>query len=150
MELLLQKQGHITKDEEEVAEALYALAGMFSDTNKSSPELDDDQPKAKSPAVLEAGSSMNSVQGLLYYFVFMFFLIMSFIFFFCVLNPNAIANTDNGTLKLQVDSMNSNSTTQVIKFQSSGDAEQAELPSTKQSASPIASGVQSDSTLLHR
>ncbi|KAL0360553.1 UNVERIFIED_CONTAM: hypothetical protein Sradi_3739800 [Sesamum radiatum] len=51
------KQGHITKDEEEVAETLYALAGMFSDAKKdNTPELQDEPPETKSPAIPEAGS----------------------------------------------------------------------------------------------
>ncbi|KAI3464840.1 hypothetical protein Pfo_021503 [Paulownia fortunei] len=57
------KQGDITKDEEEVAETLYALASMFSDTYKANqPGLDDEPPETKSSAILEAGSSMNAVQ----------------------------------------------------------------------------------------
>ncbi|KAL3639064.1 hypothetical protein CASFOL_016971 [Castilleja foliolosa] len=45
------KRGHISKDEEEVAETLFALASMFSEPiNK------------KSPTILETGSSMNAVE----------------------------------------------------------------------------------------
>ncbi|CAA0818561.1 Unknown protein [Striga hermonthica] len=38
------KQGHLTKDEEEVAETLYALASMFSDTNKANQPGSSDDP----------------------------------------------------------------------------------------------------------
>ncbi|KAK6131298.1 hypothetical protein DH2020_034969 [Rehmannia glutinosa] len=59
----MEKQGQITKDEEEVAETLYALASMFSDTNKANqPGSDDEPPETKSSAIPEAGSSMNAVE----------------------------------------------------------------------------------------
>ncbi|KAK6131274.1 hypothetical protein DH2020_034984 [Rehmannia glutinosa] len=59
----MEKQGQITKDEEEVAETLYALASMFSDTNKANQPGSDDEPhETKSSAIPEAGSSMNAVE----------------------------------------------------------------------------------------
>ncbi|CAK9148284.1 unnamed protein product [Ilex paraguariensis] len=46
--------GPITKDEEEVVETLYALAGMFPDTDKSDgTKLDDGASEAKAPVLLE-------------------------------------------------------------------------------------------------
>ncbi|KAL7117492.1 hypothetical protein ACP275_03G074600 [Erythranthe tilingii] len=46
------KKGKITKDEEEVAEALYALSGMFFDSNKiNQTGLDNEVLEAKSPAI---------------------------------------------------------------------------------------------------
>lgn len=60
MELHFQKKRHITKDEEEVAETLYALAGMFTNADKADQQkVDDEQPEIKSSATLEEGISIN-------------------------------------------------------------------------------------------
>ncbi|CAA0841177.1 Unknown protein [Striga hermonthica] len=48
------KRAHITKDEEEVAETLYALASMFFDPNKANRLLNNSQ---------ENGGSSNAVEG---------------------------------------------------------------------------------------
>ncbi|KAL1533301.1 hypothetical protein AAHA92_33204 [Salvia divinorum] len=51
---LNKKKRHITKDEEEVAETLYALAGMFTNANKADQQtIDDEKPEIKSSATLE-------------------------------------------------------------------------------------------------
>ncbi|KAG6390672.1 hypothetical protein SASPL_148411 [Salvia splendens] len=51
---LSKKKRHITKDEKEVAEALYALAGMFTIANKADQhKIDDEKPEIQSPATLE-------------------------------------------------------------------------------------------------
>lgn len=64
MNLLSQKQGRITKDEEEVAETLYALAGMFSDANRANQSgSNDEPPEPKSSATQEAGRLMNAIEG---------------------------------------------------------------------------------------
>lgn len=64
MELLPQKKGHITKDEKEVAETLFALAGMFSDTNKADQQkIDDEKPEITSSGTVEEGISIDSAQG---------------------------------------------------------------------------------------
>lgn len=57
VELHFQKKRHITKDEEEVAETLYALAGMFTNANKAD---HDEKPEIQSSATLEEGISINS------------------------------------------------------------------------------------------
>ncbi|XP_057794819.1 uncharacterized protein LOC131011082 isoform X2 [Salvia miltiorrhiza] len=54
---LNKKQRRITKDEEEVAETLFALAGMFSDADKADQQIiDDEKPEIKSLATLEEDS----------------------------------------------------------------------------------------------
>lgn len=61
MGLLSQKKGHITKDEKEVAETLFALAGMFSDTNKADQQkIGDEKPDIKPSGRVEEGISMAS------------------------------------------------------------------------------------------
>ncbi|XP_042035839.1 uncharacterized protein LOC121782171 [Salvia splendens] len=48
------KKRHITKDEEEVAETLYALAGMFTNANEADQQkVDDEKPEIKSSTTLE-------------------------------------------------------------------------------------------------
>ncbi|KAL0325863.1 UNVERIFIED_CONTAM: hypothetical protein Sradi_5155600 [Sesamum radiatum] len=127
------KQGHITKDEEEVAETLYALAGMFSDVKKDNmPELQDETPEIKSPAIPDAGSL------------------------------SAVADTGLQALQEESHKMSSkvtleaashppdvmDSTAQVLNFQFSGDAQQPQ--SIKQPATASTSGVQSDLSLDRR
>ncbi|XP_011083549.1 uncharacterized protein LOC105166037 isoform X2 [Sesamum indicum] len=129
------KQGHITKDEEEVAETLYALAGMFSDAKKDNmPELQDEPPEIKSPAIPEGGSS------------------------------SAVADTGIQALQEESHKISSkvtleaashspdviDSTSQVLRFQFSGDAQQHQLPSNKQPVIASSSGVQSDLSLDRR
>ncbi|KAL0438428.1 UNVERIFIED_CONTAM: hypothetical protein Slati_2325800 [Sesamum latifolium] len=129
------KHGHITKDEEEVAETLYALACMFSDAKKDDmPEVQDEPPEMKSPAIPEAGSS------------------------------GAVADTGIQALQEESQKISSkvtleaashspdvmDSTAQVLKFQFSGDAQQPELASNKQPATASTSGVQSDLSLDRR
>lgn len=68
--LILQMKGHITKDEEEVAETLNALAGMFADEKGAHhPGLDHEKTVTKSSAVLEKGDSINATEGLIYYYL---------------------------------------------------------------------------------
>ncbi|PIM99490.1 hypothetical protein CDL12_28018 [Handroanthus impetiginosus] len=116
------KPGHITKDEEEVAETLYALAHMFSDANNSNqPGSNDEQLKTKSSAILEPGSSMKPIEdtGTL------------------TLHEESRKISSKVTLdtscqsSIMVDSM-----AQVVK--------QPELPNSKQPAIPSTFGVQSD------
>lgn len=64
MELLIQKQEHVTKDEEEVAETLYALASMVPDTTKTKKRgLDGETSEAKSSSLLQAKSSEPVLKG---------------------------------------------------------------------------------------
>ncbi|KAK4429373.1 hypothetical protein Salat_1237700 [Sesamum alatum] len=128
------KQVHITKDEEEVAETLYALAGMFSDAERDNkPELHDEPPEIKSSAIPEAGSYSS-----------------------------AVADTGNQMLQEESQRISSKVTlqdashspdvmdSQVAKFQSSGDAEQPQLPFNMQPATASTSGVPSDLSLDRR
>lgn len=60
----------ISKDEEEVVETLYALAGMFSDTENTHKIDSDGKPsKGKSLALPEAENSMPVFKGLLHSYV---------------------------------------------------------------------------------
>ncbi|XP_075483466.1 uncharacterized protein LOC142523640 isoform X2 [Primulina tabacum] len=57
------KQGHITKDEKEVAETLYLLANMFYDAIKTDERGFDVHPsETNSSTVLETGSTMTAAQ----------------------------------------------------------------------------------------
>ncbi|XP_075483467.1 uncharacterized protein LOC142523640 isoform X3 [Primulina tabacum] len=60
------KQGHITKDEKEVAETLYLLANMFYDAIKTDERGFDVHPsETNSSTVLETGSTMTAAQAFL-------------------------------------------------------------------------------------
>lgn len=57
------KQGHITKDEKEVAETLYFLANMFCDAIKTDePGLDVHPSETNSSTVIETGSTVTAAQ----------------------------------------------------------------------------------------
>ncbi|KAI3460397.1 hypothetical protein Pfo_017060 [Paulownia fortunei] len=130
------KQRQITKDEEEVAETLYALADMFSDIAKSSkPVLDAEPSKTKSSTIVEAGSSITAAEDAE----------------FLTLQEESRKMNTRVTLEAAChSSILVNSTAQVVKFQSSDDAEQPELLFSKQSATPSMSGVQSHLSLAPR
>ncbi|KAH6763778.1 hypothetical protein C2S52_012631 [Perilla frutescens var. hirtella] len=121
------KQGHITKDEKEVAETLYALAGMFSDANKSDQQgLDDEKPEIKSSATLEEGSLINAAQDT------------------CpILQEETREMISKVTLMSHFPSNLVNSTTEEVKSQTI-EAPQPEFFSSKKAVAPNASGDQSD------
>lgn len=123
------KQGqHITKDEEEVAETLYALAGFFSDANKADQqEFDDEKPEIKSSATLEEGRSINAARDT------------------CpMLQEETRKMSSKVTLKAVFPSSNLvNSTAKEINSQTL-EAPQPEFFSSKQAVTPNAYGGQSE------
>lgn len=56
--------GTITKDEEEVAEALFALAVVFPDAHTDNKMLVSKQSAASSSALTKAGNSTSRIKGL--------------------------------------------------------------------------------------
>lgn len=72
--------GPITKDEEEVVETLFALAGLFADKPKGKPELLDPNPSQ----VSVSNDSPPAIQGFSLFFSFVL-IPESCIFFTCVL-----------------------------------------------------------------
>ncbi|KAL0432350.1 UNVERIFIED_CONTAM: hypothetical protein Slati_2569300 [Sesamum latifolium] len=127
------KQGQITKDEEEVAETLYSLADMFSDIAKTNkPVLDGEPSEIKSSTIVEAGSSMTAAKDA----------------------EIPMQQEDSREINTRVtlesachSSVLVNSPEEVVTYQSLDDAQQPELPFSEQSATPIASGIPSHSSL---
>ncbi|KAL0366034.1 UNVERIFIED_CONTAM: hypothetical protein Sradi_3493500 [Sesamum radiatum] len=127
------KQGQITKDEEEVAETLYSLADMFSDIAKTNkPVLDGEPSEIKSSTIAEAGSSMTAAKDA----------------------EIPMQQEDSREINTRVtlesachSSVMVNSPEEIVKYQSFDDAQQPELPFSEQSATPIASGIPSHSSL---
>ncbi|KAL0323191.1 UNVERIFIED_CONTAM: hypothetical protein Sangu_1938400 [Sesamum angustifolium] len=130
---ILRKQGQITKDEEEVAETLYSLADMFSDIAKTNkPVLDGEPSKIKSSTIVEAGSSMTAAKDAE--------IPMQ-------QEDSREINTRDTLESACHSSILVNSTEEVAKYQSLDDAQQPELPFSEQSATPVASGIPSHSSL---
>ncbi|KAK4434617.1 hypothetical protein Salat_0624500 [Sesamum alatum] len=127
------KQVHITKDEEEVAETLYSLADMFSDIAKTNkPILDGEPSEIKSSTIVEAGSSMTTAKDAE------------------IPTQQEESREINTRVTLESachSSVSVNPTKEVVKYQSLDDAQQPELPFSEQSATPIASGIPSHSSL---
>ncbi|KAL0391895.1 UNVERIFIED_CONTAM: hypothetical protein Sradi_2412300 [Sesamum radiatum] len=127
------KQGQITKDEEEVAETLYSLADMFSDIAKTNkPVLDGEPSENKSSTIVEAGSTMTAAKDAE--------IPMQ-------QEDSREINTRDTLESACHSSILVNSTEEVAKYQSLDDAQQPELLFSEQSATPVASGIPSHSSL---
>ncbi|KAL0369141.1 UNVERIFIED_CONTAM: hypothetical protein Scaly_1133000 [Sesamum calycinum] len=127
------KQGQITKDEEEVAETLYSLADMFSDIAKTNkPVLDGEPSEIKSSTIVEAGSTMTAAKDAE--------IPMQ-------QEDSREINTRDALESACHSSILVNSTEEVAKYQSLDDAQQPELLFSEQSATPVASGIPSHSSL---
>ncbi|KAL2468249.1 uncharacterized protein Fot_51774 [Forsythia ovata] len=131
---LKMKQEHVTKDEEEVAETLYALASMVPDTTKTKQlGLDGETSEPKSSALQRAKGSEPACKDV------------------------AISTTREASKKIStrvtVEAAHCSSnmtelTVEVVKFQSSGEAKQPDLLFNKKSSTTGASGVQLEPSLV--
>ncbi|XP_022857999.1 uncharacterized protein LOC111378939 isoform X1 [Olea europaea var. sylvestris] len=131
---LKMKQEHVTKDEEEVAETLYALASMVPDTTKTKKlGLDGETSEAKSSSLLQAKSSEPAPKDV------------------AISTPQGASKKISTRVSVKAAYCPSNlteSTVQVVKIHSSGDATQPNLPFNKESSTTGASGVQLEPSLV--
>ncbi|CAI9777889.1 unnamed protein product [Fraxinus pennsylvanica] len=131
---LKMKQEHVTKDEEEVAETLYALASMVPDTTKTKNlGLDGETSEPKSSPLQRAKGSEPVLKDV------------------AISTPREASKKISTRVIVDATLSPSNlpeSTVQVVKFHSSGDAKQLDLPFNGDSATTGASGVQLERSLV--